>query len=129
MEFEEKTPDLLALLIAYVRGISLAIPVVPRSPTPTSVRASSSDAAEKKRKRGQGGKGPEGVKEGEITHSSQQPPSKKARTTRAQQKKSASSGTSKESQGLQPPKPSVWRPFFTLSSGGPVMDDANLKDP
>ena len=77
MEFEEKTPDLLALLIAYVRGISLAIPVVPRPPTPTSVRASSSDAAEKKRKRGQGGKGPEGVKEGKITHFSQQPPSKR----------------------------------------------------
>ena len=128
MVFEERTLDLLALLTAHVGGASLAISVVPRPLTPTLMRASSSDAAEKKRKKGQGGKGPEGTKEGEITHSSQQPPAKEARITRAQQKKGASFGTSKEFEGVQLPKPSAWRPSFTLSSGGLVMDNANLKD-
>ena len=99
MEFEEKTPDFLALLIAYIRGISLAILVVPRPPTLALVRASFGDADKKKRKKGQCGKGLKGVEEGEITRSSQQPPSKETRTTRAQQKKSASSGTSKEAEG------------------------------
>ena len=99
MGFEEKTLDFLALLIAYIGGISLAIPVVPRPPTLALVRASFCDAAEKKRKKGQGGKGLKGAEEGEITRSSQQPPSKETRTTRAQQKKSASSGTSKEAEG------------------------------
>ena len=128
MVFEERTPDLLALLTAHARGASLPISVVPRPLTPTLTRASFSDAAKKKRKKGQGGKGLEGTEEGEITHSSQQPPAKEARTTRAQQKKGASFGTSKESEEVQLPKPSAWRPSFTLSSGGLVMDNANLKD-
>ena len=84
MVFEERTPDLLALLTAHVGGASLAISVVPRPLTPTLTCASSGDAAEKKRKKGQGGKGPEGTEEGEITHSSQQPSAKGARTTKAQ---------------------------------------------
>ena len=52
MVFEERTPDLLALLTAHAGGASLAISVVPRPLTPTLTRASSSDAAEKKRKKG-----------------------------------------------------------------------------
>ena len=83
----------------------------------------------RKGKRGRGGKTPEGAKEGKITHSSQQAPSKEAPTTRAQQKKSASSRTSKEAEGVQPLKPFLWRPFFTLSSRGPIMNDSNIKDP
>ena len=96
MKFEEKTPNHLALLTAYTGGVSPAISVVPRPPTLALVCASFDDATEKKRKEGQGGKGPKGAEEGEITHSSQQPPFKEAWTTRAQQKKSASSGTSKD---------------------------------
>ena len=84
MGFEEKTLDFLALLIAYIGGISLAIPVVPRPPTLALVRASFGDAAKKKRKKGQCGKGLKGAEEGEITRSSQQPPSKETWTTRAQ---------------------------------------------
>ena len=69
--FEEKTLDLLALLITHVGGVSLAVSVVPRPPNLAPTRVSSSDDVDKKRKRGQGGKGPEGTKEGEITCPSQ----------------------------------------------------------
>ena len=34
----------------------------------------------------------------------------------------------KELEGDKPPKHFVWRPLFTLSSGNPVLDDANLRD-
>ena len=61
MVLEEKTLDLLALLTTHSRGASLAVPMVPRPPTLAPTRASSSDVAVKKRKRGQGGMGPEGV--------------------------------------------------------------------
>lgn len=121
MGFEEKTPDLLALLTAHAGGAFPAIPMVLWPPTPAPTRASSSDAANKKRKKGQGGKGPMDTEEGEITRSSHQPPAKEVRTTRAQQKKSSSIGTSKDFKGEQQPKPIAWRPPFTLSSGGPVM--------
>ena len=62
MGFEERTPNLMALLEAYTRSASPAIPVmpmVPRPPTLAPEHASSSDATDKKIKRGQGGKGPE----------------------------------------------------------------------
>ena len=71
MVFEEKTPDLLVLLTTHTGGASPAIPMVPQPPTPTPMRISSNDATEKKRKRGQGDKSPEGTEEGEIIHSSQ----------------------------------------------------------
>ena len=67
MVLEEKTPNLLALLIAHARGASLSIPVV-QTPAPTV--ASSSDVIDKKRKKGQKGKGSEDVEEGEVTHPS-----------------------------------------------------------
>ena len=67
MVLEEKTPNLLALLIAHARGASPAIPVV-RTPAPMD--ASSSDVIDKKRKKGQKGKGSEDVEEGEVTHPS-----------------------------------------------------------
>ncbi|KAK9998041.1 hypothetical protein SO802_017644 [Lithocarpus litseifolius] len=38
-------------------------------------------------------------------------------------------GTSKEIGGDQSKKPSIWRPIFTLSSGNPLLEDANLRDP
>ena len=76
MKFEEKTPNLLALLTTYTGSVSPAISVVPRPPTLALVCASFGDATEKKRKKGQGGKGLKGAEEGEITHSSQQPPFK-----------------------------------------------------
>ena len=86
------------------------------------------DAADKKRKRDQRSKGTEGAEEREVTHSSHQPPTKEVRTSRGLQKKSTSIGTSKEAEGDCLPKPSVWRPIFTLSSSNPVLSDANLRD-
>ena len=99
MVLKEKTLDLLALLTTHAEGASPAVLVVPRPPTPTPTHVSSGDTAGKKRKRGQGGKGPEGAEEGEITCPSQHAPAKDARTTRTQQKKSIPSGTSKGSEG------------------------------
>ena len=87
MGFEEKAPNLMALLEAYAGSASLIVPmmpVLPRPPTLAPGCASSSDAADKKRKMGQRGKGPEDAEEGEVTHSSQQPSNKEARTTKAQ---------------------------------------------
>lgn len=86
------------------------------------------DAADKKRKRDQRSKGTEGAEEREVTHSSHQPPTKEVRTSRGLPKKSTSIGTSKEAEGDCLPKPSVWRPIFTLSLGSPVLSDANLRD-
>ena len=103
MGFEEKTPNLLDLLMAHTGGFSPAIPVVPQPPTPALTRASSIDAADKKIKRGQGGKGIEGAEEGKVTHSSHQSPAKEARTMKGQKKKSTSFGTSKESMGTDHP--------------------------
>ena len=102
--------------------------VVTRPPTPTPSRTSSVEATKKKRKRAQGGKGTNDAEEGKVSQSSHQPPAKEARTGRRPQKKS-SIGTSKELGGHQPKKPSIWRPLFTLSSGNPVLDDTNLRDP
>ena len=50
---------------------------------------------DKKRKRGQRGKGTEGVEEGEVTESSHQLPAKEAWTGKRQQKKVAT-GTAKD---------------------------------
>lgn len=58
MVLGEKTPDLLALLTAHVGGASLVVPV-PQPPTLALAVVSFGDAANKKRKRGQGGKGSE----------------------------------------------------------------------
>ena len=69
MVLEEKTLDLLALLTTHSRGASLAVPMVPRPPTLTPTRASSSDVVLKREKEAKGGKGPEGAEEGEISQS------------------------------------------------------------
>ena len=51
MVLEEKTPDLLALLIAYVGGNAPVVLVVPRPPTPILPHPTASKATEKKRKK------------------------------------------------------------------------------
>lgn len=66
MGIVEKSPDLLALLIAYAGGSSPAVAVTPRPLTLAVSRTSPANAAEKKRKKGQGGKGAEDAEEGEI---------------------------------------------------------------
>jgi len=78
--FEEKTPDLFALLTSHVEGMSLAVLVTPYPPTPVAVHTSPAEAIDKKRKRGRGGKGSEGVEEGEIV----EPPTKEACTGKGQ---------------------------------------------
>lgn len=125
MRFEEETSDLLALLMAHTRGSSPAMVVVPQPPTLAPACVSSTDAVDKKRKRAQGGKSTKGAEEGEVTQSFHQPPAKEAQTGRGKQKKNTSFGTSKELGG---PKPFVWRPLFTFSTGSPELDDANLRD-
>lgn len=72
--FEEKTPDLLTLLTAYAGGSSPAVVVPPQLTTPAMTRTSPAKAANKKRKRGQEGKGPEETEEGEMA----EPPTKEA---------------------------------------------------
>ena len=67
MGFQEKTPDLLALLSAHAGGSSSATAVPPRLPTPPAPRTSPTDAAEKKRKRGPSGKEAITPEDGEIT--------------------------------------------------------------
>ena len=64
MGFEEKTPDFLALLTAHAGGSSPAVVVVPQPPTPAATQTSLADAGDKKRKRAQGSKEPEGTEEG-----------------------------------------------------------------
>ena len=49
--FEEKSPDLLTLLIAQAGGSSPAVAMVPQSPTSTAAHMSFADAGDKKRKR------------------------------------------------------------------------------
>ena len=127
MGFEEKTPDLLALIMAHVGGSSLAVAVT-WPPTLAATHTSPADAEDKKRKRAQGGKGAEGIEEGEILHSSHQLPAKEAWAGKEQSKKLTSIVTSKEVGGDQPKKASIWRPNFALSLGNPVLDDDNLRD-
>ena len=67
MGFEEKTPNLLALLTAHAGDFSPAVVVVPRPPTPTATHTSPIDAKDKKRKKAHGDKDAKGTKEGEIT--------------------------------------------------------------
>ena len=114
--------------MAHIGGFSPTVMVVPQPPTLAAICTSSVDAANKKRKRAQGGKGTKGAKEREVTHSSHQPPVKEAWTIRGQLKKNASTRTSKEAEGDRPPKPSVCKPLFTLSSRSLVLSDANLRD-
>ena len=128
MRFEEKTPDLLALLTSHAGGSSLAMLVLTRHPTPALTHASSMEATNKKQKRVQGGKGTEGVEKGKVTQSSHQPPVKEARTGKGQQKKTSLTRTAKDG-GDPPKKPAIWRPLFTPSLGNPVLDDANLRNP
>ena len=124
MGFEEKTPDLLALLTAHAGSSSPVVAMTPRPPTPVTTRTLA-DVANKKRKWGQGGKGSKNTEEGEII----KPPAKKVRAGKGQPKKPAHTGTFKEVGGDQPKKASIWRPIFTLSSGNLILDDANSRDP
>ena len=128
MGFEEKTPDLLALLTAHAGGSFPTVVVVTQPPTPAPTRTFSMKAANKKWKKAQGDKGTEGAKEGEVTQSSHQPSAKEVWIEIGQQKKTSSIRTAKDRRD-QPKKPTIWRPLFTLSPGNPVLDDANLKDP
>ena len=64
MGFEEKTPDLLAQLTAHAGGSSPAVAMTPHPPTPVAIHASHVDAANKKRKWGQGSKGSEDAEKG-----------------------------------------------------------------
>lgn len=125
MGFKEKTLDLLTLLTAHAGGSSLAIAVPPHPQTPVATRMQPLDAANKKRKRSQGSKGSEEAEKGEVT----KPLAKEAWIRKGQPKKSTHTRTSKEVKGDQPKKASIWRPIFTLSSGNPVLDDTNLRDP
>ena len=70
MAFEEKTPDLLALLTAHTGGASPVVPMVPRPPTLVPTHASFGDATNKKRK-----KGAKELRKGKslVLHSSPQP--------------------------------------------------------
>ena len=52
MGFEEKTPDLLALLTAHTGGSSPVVAMTPRLPTLVTTHTSPADVANKKRKRG-----------------------------------------------------------------------------
>ena len=125
MGFEEKTPDLLALLTAHAEGSSPAVAMTPHPPTLVAMHASHADATNKKRKWGQGSKGSEDTEEGEVS----KPPTKEARAGKRQPKKPAHIRIFKEVGGDQPKKASIWRPIFTLSSSNSVLDDANLRDP
>ena len=132
MSFEEKTPDLLALLTAHAGGSSLTVAVTPCPLTPiatstssAAMSTSSAAAANKKGKWGQGSKGSEDAEDGEVS----EPIAKEAWTGKGQSKKPAHTRTSKEVGGDQPKKAFIWRPIFTLSSGNPVLDVANLRDP
>ena len=58
MVLEEKTPDLLALLTVHTEGNSPMVLVIPRPPTPTPVQAATTEAIEKKRKKGKAAKAP-----------------------------------------------------------------------
>lgn len=80
MGFEEKTPDLLVVLIAHAEGSTPTVVVVPQPPTLAATHMSSANARDKKRKKAQEGKSAEGIEEGEITQSPYQPPTKEVQT-------------------------------------------------
>ena len=67
MSFEEKTPNLLALLTAHAGGFSLVVAVTPCPLTPAATSTSSAAAANKKGKWGQGSKGSEDAEDGEVS--------------------------------------------------------------
>lgn len=125
MGFQEKEPDLLALLQAHAGGYSPTVVVPLRPVTSVVTRTPPAEAEDRKRKRGPGGKSSAKTEEGEIAD----PPNKDTRTGKEHSKKPAHTMTSKESSGDLSRKTSIWRPTFTLSSGNPVLDDANLRDP
>ena len=52
MILEEKTPDLLELLIAHVEGNSSVVPVVPWPTTSALTQAAAAEAIEKKKEKG-----------------------------------------------------------------------------
>ena len=97
---EEKTLDLLALLIAHTGGTALVVPVVPRPSTLAPPYPSAADAAEKKRKMGKQ-IDKKSSEEGEIAQSTQQPPlpPKESRVMRTQQKKGTSARAGKSAEG------------------------------
>ena len=51
MGFDEKTPNLLALLTTHARGSTLVVAVVPQPPTPATTHTSSANAGDKKKKK------------------------------------------------------------------------------
>ena len=61
MGFEEKTPNLLAFLIAHAKGSSPTVAMVTWPPTPVTTNMSPTDAEDKIRKRAQGGKSAKGI--------------------------------------------------------------------
>lgn len=63
MGFKEREPNFMALLNIQTRGNIPAMAVVPQPPTSATTHTSSAEAADKKRKRAQGGKGTEGAEE------------------------------------------------------------------
>ncbi|XP_075645347.1 uncharacterized protein LOC142616359 [Castanea sativa] len=101
------------------------MPIPPCPVTPAVTRAPSSEVADKKRKRGQSSKNVIEIEEGE----SLDPSAKDTRAGKALSKKAAPTGSSKDPSSESTRKASAWRPNFTLSSGNPVLDDANLRDP
>lgn len=101
MGFEEREPNLMALLNAYVGGNIPARAVVSRPPTLAITHTSFAEVANKKRKIAQGSKGTESAEEGEVTESSRQLPSKEAWTGRGQLKMPSSLGSAKDLGGDQ----------------------------
>ena len=79
MGFEEKTPDLLALLTAHAGGSFPTMAVVTRPPTLAVTCISFVEAADKKRKRIQGSKGTKGAEEGRLPNPPTSPLPKKLR--------------------------------------------------
>ena len=121
MVFEEKTPDLLALLIAHAGGNASVVPVIPRPPTPApSPYPSATAVAKKKRKRGKQIR-KESSEEGQIPSSTQQSPSKEPRIMRVQQKNGLFEGASKSFEGEQGTKATIWNPAFMLSTRDPLF--------
>lgn len=117
MVLEEKTLDLLVVLIAHAGRDSPIVSVVHRPPTPIPPFPSRSEATKKKRKRGrQFGK--ESSKEVEILPNSQHAPSKEPRLTRAQQKKGPFEGAIKGIEEEQCAKAAILEPRFCAKHKG-----------
>ena len=72
---------------------------------------------------------PRVLRKGRLHNPPTSPQLKKPGLEKRQPQKSTSTGTSKETEGDQLKKASIWRPIFTLSLGNPVLDDVNLRDP